>query len=95
VVRISDTMESISQAMANLTLQPTSFAVIDAPSIAGAVTLQDQYGAYATTQGWLTELFKDATQRFNEMGDALKKCADEYEETDGRSAASFDDIAKS
>ncbi|MEU7906941.1 type VII secretion target [Actinoplanes sp. NPDC049118] len=88
----SDTMESITQAMAGMTLQPTAFAVIDASA---AMTMADQHGAYSTTQTWLTELFRDASTKFNEMGDALKKNADEYDRTDGESADSFDKIANS
>ncbi|MEV1287958.1 hypothetical protein [Micromonospora sp. NPDC049679] len=88
----ADTTETIAQQMASMTLQPAAFAVID---VSAAMTTVDQHGAYTTTQGWLTQLFRDAAQRFNELGDALKKCANEYDETDGRSAASFDKIAKS
>lgn len=88
----SDTMEAVTQNMASMTLQPNAFAVID---VSSAMTMTDQHGAYATTQTWLTGLFRDATARFNEMGDALRKCADNYDRTDGRSADSFDEIAKS
>lgn len=89
--RLSDEMATIARTMKSLTLQPSAFAVID---LAGAVTTRDQHDAYATTQGWLSQLFDEATQRFTEMGDALRRCADEYDRTDGRSAASFDQIAR-
>jgi hypothetical protein len=88
----SDTMGTIKQAMEGLTLQPAAFAVID---VSGAMTMTDQIGAYNTTQGWLTGLFQDATTRFDEMGDALKKCAADYDRADGQSALSFDQIANS
>ncbi|MEO3925148.1 hypothetical protein ABGB07_14950 [Micromonosporaceae bacterium B7E4] len=87
----SDKMETIAQSMASLTLQPTAFLVID-PGTA-AMTMTDQYGAYHKTHGWLTGLFQDATTKFDEFGNALNKCADEYDRTDGRSKASFDEIA--
>jgi len=88
----SDTMETVAQSMASMTLQPSAFAVID---VSTAMTMTDQHGAYSTAQTWLTELFRDASTKFNEMGDALKKNADEYDRTDGVSADSFDKIAKS
>lgn len=88
----ADKMEGVAKAMADMTLQPTAFAVID---VSTAMTMTDQHGAYTKTQLWLTELFRDATNRFNELGDALKKCADDYDRSDGRSAGSFDAIAKS
>jgi hypothetical protein len=88
----SDTMETVAQNMAGMTLRSTAFAVID---VSSSMTMTDQHGAYSTTQGWLTGLFRDATTRFNELGDALRKCADEYDRTDGRTVNSFDTIATS
>jgi len=89
--QLADEMAVIARTMESLTLQPSAFAVID---LVGAATTKDQHDAYAVTQDWLSQLFKEATQRFNEMGDALRRCADEYDRTDGRSAASFDQIAR-
>jgi hypothetical protein len=88
----ADTMETVAKAMAGMTLEPTAFAVID---VSTGLTMTDQHGAYSKTQWWLTDLFRDATNRFNELGDALKTIANDYERTDGRSAGSFDAIAKS
>jgi hypothetical protein len=89
----SDKMDTVAQNMAGLTLGPTAFMVID-PGTA-LMTATDQHGAYSKTHGWLTGLFRDAAKKFDQFGNALNKCADEYDRTDGRSAASFDKIAKS
>ncbi|GAA2564226.1 hypothetical protein GCM10010435_40620 [Winogradskya consettensis] len=88
----SDRMADVSSAMGGMTLSATAFAVID---ITGIMTGTDQSGAYTTTQEWLTSLFTDATGKMERFGDALNKCADEYDRTDGLSAKSFDTIATS
>ncbi|GAA2511487.1 hypothetical protein [Winogradskya humida] len=88
----SDTMAGVTTAMGGLTLSATAFAVID---ITGVMTGADQSGAYTTTQEWLTSLFSDATGKMDRFGDALNRCADEYDRTDGLSAKSFDTIAAS
>ena len=87
----SDTMGGVAQRLAGLTLVPTAFAVIDHSTL---VTMTDQHGAYTATHSWLTGLLRDAAKRFDEMGGALKKCADEYDRSDGQSADTFDEIAK-
>jgi hypothetical protein len=88
----SDQMREIGIAMSTMTIEPTGFAVVD---ISGVVTTPDQWGAYKTTQQWLTALFGDAIDKMERFGEALNKCADEYDSTDGQSAQSFDQIAKS
>ncbi|MEV4641319.1 hypothetical protein AB0J80_28650 [Actinoplanes sp. NPDC049548] len=88
----STQMGEIASAMGGMTLQPGAFAVID---ISGVMTSVDQSGAYSTTQAWLTSLFRDASGQMDMFCEALKKCADEYDRTDGQSAKSFDMIAKS
>lgn len=88
----SDQMGGIATAMGGLTLLPTAFAVID---ITGIMTSADQSGAYKKTQDWLTALFRDATGKMEQFGEALNKCADEYDRTDGQSAKTFDTIATS
>jgi hypothetical protein len=88
----ADQMGDLASAMGDMTLSPTAFAVID---ITGVMTGVDQSGAYRMTQEWLTSLFRDATGSMERFGDALRRCADEYERADGRSAKSFDAIATS
>jgi hypothetical protein len=88
----SDQMATIATSMGGMTLQPTAFAVID---LTGIMTTGDQSGAYTKTQEWLTTLFRDATGKMELFGDALNKCADEYDRTDGQSAKTFDTIATS
>ncbi|MFI5496041.1 hypothetical protein [Actinoplanes sp. NPDC051859] len=88
----ADQMAGIRSAMGLMTLQPTAFAVIDHAAL---MTSMDQAGAYSKTQEWLFSLFHDASGKMERFGDALKKCADEYDQTDGRSAKSFDNIATS
>ncbi|MFG1607892.1 hypothetical protein [Actinoplanes sp. NPDC049265] len=89
----SDQMAAVAGAMAEMTLAPTAFTVIDASGV-GAMTAGDQGAAYDRTQMWLTSLFTEASAKFEELGDALKKCATDYERTDGNVARSFDAIAK-
>jgi hypothetical protein len=87
----SDQMGNVATAMGGMTLSPAAFAVID---ITGIMTTGDQSGSYTATQQWLTNLFRDATGKMERFGEALKKCADEYDRTDGQSAKSFDTIAR-
>ena len=87
----SDQAGGIAAAMGGMTLLPTAFAVLD---ISGAITGTDQSGSYTATQEWLTKLFRDASGKMDLFGQALLKCADEYDRTDGQSAKSFDTIAK-
>jgi len=88
----SDQTGDIATAMGGMTLATTAFAVID---ITGVMTSIDQSGSYTATQEWLTTLFRDAAGKMDRFGQALKKCADEYDRTDGQSAKSFDTIATS
>ena len=88
----SNQMSDIATAMGDMTLLPTAFAVID---LTGIMTSIDQSGSYTATQQWLTALFRDASGKMDLFVDALKKCADEYDRTDGQSAKSFDTIAAS
>ncbi|MEV6600773.1 hypothetical protein AB0M36_28585 [Actinoplanes sp. NPDC051346] len=88
----SDEMEDLAKTMNGMTLPPSAFAVID---LAGIMTSIDQSNSYTTTQTWLTGLFRDASVKMEQFGEALKKCADEYDRTDGQTAKSFDTIAKS
>jgi hypothetical protein len=89
----SDQMAAVARAMAGMTLAPSAFAVVDASGV-GAMTAGDQGAAYDRTQLWLTSLFTEASGKFEELGEALKACATDYERTDGNVARSFDAIAK-
>jgi hypothetical protein len=42
---------------------------------------------------WLTALFRQAVGEFENLGEALNKCADWYETTDANRAQDFDSIA--
>ncbi|HEX8345241.1 MAG TPA: hypothetical protein VF657_10995 [Actinoplanes sp.] len=88
----SNQISDIATAMGVMTLQPAAFAVVD---ITGIMTGIDQAGSYTATQEWLTKLFRNATGEMELFGEALLRCADEYDRTDGRSAKSFDTIATS
>ena len=88
----ADNMMGISAAMDRCDLEPTAFAVIDLTAV---MTAPDQHGSYTTTQNWLTAMFKDASAKMEQFGDALNKVADEYDRTDGHIAKSFDSIATS
>ena len=88
----SGQMADIATAMGAMTLLPTAFAVVD---ITGVMASADQSGSYTATQEWLTRLFRGATGEMELFGEALLKCADEYDRTDGQSAQSFDTIATS
>ena len=90
---LSDRMSTVSGAAKEQTLTVGAFAVTDA--LSGPVTAFDLASAYQKMYDWLNGLFSEGVTEMDKFGDALKKIADWYEESDANSAQNFDEIATS
>ncbi|HEV8569401.1 MAG TPA: hypothetical protein VGQ92_20355 [Actinoplanes sp.] len=88
---LSDRMVGVSQQASAQSLEASAFAVTD---LTGPITTVDLKAGYDKMYDWLNALFKQAVTEFATFGDALVKCADAYESSDGRVAQDFDSIAK-
>ena len=88
---LSDRMTTVSNETAALSLEVSAFIVPD--PITGPIAAVDLHGAYTSMHTYLSALFKEATDRFDELGNALIKCADWYAQADENSAQDFDKIA--
>ena len=89
---LSYRMGTVSSAAKGQTLTVAAFAVTD---ITGPITAFDLSSAYQQMYDWLNGLFTEGVTEMDKFGQALKKVADWYEESDENSAQNFDEIATS
>jgi uncharacterized protein YukE len=84
--RLSDDMAAVHTDVSKLQLDAGAFFFADLVSVEG------HRAAYATFHDWYAQLLADASQEFNEIGEALDMCADAYADADTRSSVDLKTI---
>jgi hypothetical protein len=87
---LSDRMEGVFYRLLNTRVQ--ALTLIEPLDTIPLYQIEEQYSKSANEY---TGLLNGAFNEFDALAGALNKCADIYEETDGKSAKSFDEIASS
>lgn len=88
--RLSDSMQAVFGRIS--TANVSLFSVADPATMFPLYPVDEEY---ADSHNEYTGLINRAYEEFAALGDALNKCADGYEETDGKATQSFDDFATS